>query len=119
MKKLFTILGLSLGVLGFAQESNFNLDNAETTVSNIAMEVTVDSVEDLESTFKMKDLKEMLEFTGSKDMTFKLTCRGELMSNGKFSTMSYEVEKGEMSDKQFIRLVKELRKSAIEYFKNK
>ena len=119
MKKLFTILSLSLGIIGFAQETNYNLNDAETSVSNIAMEVTVDSVEDLESTFKMKDLKEMLEFTGSKDMTFKLTCRGELMSNGEYSTMSYEVEKGDMSDKQFIRLVKELQKSAIEYFNNK
>ncbi len=119
MKKLFTILSLSLGALTFAQENDIHVSYSENNFQDVTMEITIDSAEELESTFQVEDVKELLELTGGKSATFKLTCRGELMSNGKPSTMSYEIEKGDMSEKEFIKMVKKIRKAAIKYYDNK
>lgn len=116
MKKLFTILGLSLGVLTFAQENEIHVTYSEDSFQDVTMEITIDSAEELESTFQIEDIKELLEMSGGTSATFKLTCRGELMSNGKPSTMSYEIEKGDMSEKDFIKMVKEIRKAALNYY---
>jgi len=120
MKTLATILGLSLGSLIYAQETNFHkaLDQHQIN-EEVTMEVTVDSAEDLEETFKVQDIIDLMEMAEGSSAKFKLTCRGELMSNGKYSTMSYAIEKGDMSDKEFIKMVKTLRKAAIAYYNNK
>ncbi|WP_115462265.1 hypothetical protein [Winogradskyella aurantiaca] len=116
MKKLFTILGLSLGVLTFAQENDLHVSYSENNFEDVKMEITIDSAEELEATFQVDDIKELLDLTWGQSATFKITCRGELMSNGKPSTMSYEIEKGDMSDKEFIKMVKKIRKAALHYY---
>jgi len=115
MKKLFTIFGLIAGVVAFAQENNVKISLDETQFNEVSMELTIESAEDLEETFKMEDLVELMDMSNGKSAKFKLTCRGERMTNGEFSTMSYAIEQGNMTEKEFIRVVKKLRKSAIQY----
>jgi hypothetical protein len=118
MKTLVTILGLSLGSMLFAQKTSMtNAVNHKQINQEVTMEVTVDSAEDLEQTFKVQDIIDLMEMAEGSSARFKLTCRGERMSNGEFATMSYAIEKGDISDKEFVKMVKQLRKAAIAYYK--
>jgi hypothetical protein len=118
MKKLVTLLVLTIGVFTNAQTDALSVSIEEQELNNVTMEVTVDSAEDLKETFKVKDMKELLEMCEGKSAKFKLTCRGERMSNGVHSSMSYAVEKGDLSEEDFLKMVKKIRKAAIKYYNN-
>ena len=119
MKKLFTILGLSVGLLSFAQLNSLKVSYADNEFEDVVMDVVVDSAEDLNDTFRVDDLKDLLELTGGQSATFTLTCRGEMMSDGERAELKYKVEKGEMSEREFLKMVKKIRKAAIAYYQNK
>ena len=119
MKTVWTILGLILVTGAFAQDKNVDLKHEVGQVKEVSIEVIVDSAEEIRETFKIEDLEELMELTGGKSAKLKITCRGDKMSNGQYASMSYEVEKGELSEKKFLKLVKKIRKSAIEYYYNK
>ena len=119
MKTVFTILGLFIATVGFSQS---NLDGNVTShldISDLSISVTVDSAEDVESTFKMKDIKELLtQNVDVKNVTFEIICNGEYMSNGEKSTLSYKVNGNSKDSKSFLKAIKKMRKAAINYYKN-
>ena len=118
MKTVWTILGLILVTGAFAQDNNVDFENELGQVKEVSLEVIVDSAEEIRQTFKIEDLQELMELTAGKSAKLKITCRGEQMSNGKYASMSYEVEQGELSEKKFLKLAKKIRKSAIKYYNN-
>ncbi len=92
----------------------------DVKVSNIDVSVIVDSAEDIESTFDVKDIKELLDLSElNEPLAFEIICKGDKMSNGKSTTLSYRVKGNTNDTKGFLKSVKEVRKAAIKYYKNK
>lgn len=122
MKNLILPLVLLIGVVGFSQAKSLKeLDvKKEVRAERVDVVVEVDSLEELESIFTVEDVKSVFELTSEdKEVSFKLVCNGELMSNGKKSNMSYKI-KGSSSDQEdFLERVDVIRKAAIKYYKNK
>lgn len=122
MKNLILPLVLLIGVVGFSQAKSFEeLEvKKEVRAERVDVVVEVDSLEELESIFTVEDVKSVFELTSEdKEVSFKLVCNGELMSNGKKSNMSYKI-KGSSSDQEdFLERVDVIRKAAIKYYKNK
>jgi len=125
MKKLILPLLLLIGSLGFSQtksveEIEIIKKIEETKVESVDVVVTVDNIEELESTFTINDVKEVFDLSeGKESVSFKLVCNGEVMSSGKKSKMTYIVE-GTSDDKEtFVQRVEKIRNAAIKYYKNK
>lgn len=125
MKKLILPLLLLIGSLGFSQtksveEIEIIKKIEETKVESVDVVVTVDNIEELESTFTIDDVKEVFDLSeGKESVSFKLVCNGEVMSSGKKSKMTYIVE-GTSDDKEtFVLRVEKIRNAAIKYYKNK
>ena len=122
MKNLFTVLALCVSVVIFAQTQNLKgeVKITEVKVEYIKIEVEVDSAEEIESSFAIKDFESFLdEADEGEELSFKIKCNGEKMSNGVKSSMSYEI-KGNTGDKKaFLDSIKKLREAAIKYYKSK
>ncbi|GGI55802.1 hypothetical protein [Winogradskyella haliclonae] len=122
MKNLITVIALCLSASIFGQSLNLKgeVKDNDVKVENVKIEVEVDSIEEIESTFTIEDFKQLLdETTEGEDLTFKIKCNGKKMSNGLKSSMSYEI-KGNTSDKEtFLENVTKLRKAAIKYYQSK
>lgn len=122
MKKVFTVLAIALVTISFAQSktSKEKVIFKDVKVENVAIEVTVDSAEDIERTFSMEDIKEMLNDSASGDeLSFKIICNGKPMSNGKKSHVSYSVDGTTDKKELFLKSVEEIRTAAIKYYSNK
>ena len=120
MKTVFTILGLLIATVSFGQDLEANVTTENTKITNLSVSVSVDSAEEVESTFNMKDIKKILhEVEGDEDISFEITCNGEEISKGVTRKISYRVT-GNANDKaSFLKRIKKIRKSAINYYNNK
>lgn len=123
MKKIITVLSLLIATVSFAQTNltgNAKAANGEIKIEKFSIEVIIDSLEEAESTFKTEDIMELLEMSDeNEELSLKIVCNGETMSNGKKSNMSYTV-KGNTNDKDgFIQNAEKIRNAAINYYKNK
>ena len=113
------LVGCSFGYSQSQPKEDFEV-RKEVKVESVDVVVTVDSAKELESTFTIDDIKEMFDLTNKdKDVSFKLVCNGDLMSNGKKSHMSYKIEGSSNDQETFIKRVNDIRKAAIKYYKNK
>jgi hypothetical protein len=122
MKNLILPLVLLFGVLVFGQAKPIKEVEVrkEVITERVDVSVTVDSVEELESTFTLDDIKEMFTLTTEgKDVSFELVCNGDLMSNGKKSYMSYKIEGSSDDQEAFLKRVEVIRNAAIKYYRNK
>ena len=122
MKNLITGFALLVAVLGFSQsKSTSGMVVKETVrVNNVAVVVTVDSADDIESTFKVEDFREILELSDDGEVvSFKIICNGDKMSSGVKSHVSYKIE-GNSNDKEaFLFGIEKIRTAAINYYNNK
>ncbi|WP_411766644.1 hypothetical protein [Winogradskyella sp. A3E31] len=122
MKNSLIILALFFISISFAQDKvvheKSSIEKIEFT--NVAIEITVDSAKDIEETFTVTDIKEMLDDTNpGEDISFKIICNGEKMSNGKKSHMSYAIEGNTDNKEEFLKSINKIRQSAINYYNNK
>ncbi|MFT4780512.1 hypothetical protein ES692_08800 [Psychroserpens burtonensis] len=122
MKTVFTFLGLLIATVTFSQAQN--LEGKVTTenikITNLSVSVTVDSAEEVKTTFDMKDIKSILnEVEGDEEISFEITCNGEKISEGVTKKVSYRVT-GNSNDKDaFLKRINKIRKAAITYYNNK
>ena len=122
MKSLITSLALLVTLAGFSQSKSINeMVSKETVkVTNVAIAITVDSAEEIESSFKVKDIKDVLDISGTDEVvSFKITCNGDQMSNGVKSHVSYQIEGNSNDKKAFLFGIEKIRKAAINYYHNK
>ena len=122
MKSSVTIFFLLLTIMSYAQPLNFNNSQLVqvTKVSDLKISVTVDSVEDIESTLKIKDIRQSVnQVNDYENVSFEIVCQGEQMSNGKNSKLSYRINGNTEDVKGFLKSVKIIKKAAINYYKNK
>jgi hypothetical protein len=121
-KNLITSLAFLITLTGFSQSKSMNgMVVTETVkVTNVSVVVTVDSADDIESTFKVEDFKEILELSDDDEVvSFKIICNGDKMSNGVKSHVSYKIE-GNSNDKEaFLFGIEKIRTAAINYYNNK
>ncbi|MFK7833518.1 MAG: hypothetical protein AB8B52_09590 [Winogradskyella sp.] len=122
MKNVMTSLVLLLSIFSFGQSKSLNgmVVQKTTKVENISIIVTVDSAMDVENSFKIEDIKKIIESSDDDEIvSFKIICNGETMSNGKKSNLSYKVEGKSNAEGQFIKSVEKIRTAAINYYHNK
>jgi len=122
MKTVFTFLGLLIATVtcGQAQNLEANVTTENTKITNLSVSVTVDSAEEVESTFKMKDIKKILnEVEEDEDISFEITCNGDNISGGVTRKVSYRVTGNSNDKKSFLERIRKIRKAAITYYNNK
>jgi len=120
MKTVFTILGLLIATVSFGQDLEAKVTTEDTKITNLSVSVTVDSAEEVESTFDIKDIRSILnEVDDNEEISFEITCNGEAISKDVTRKVSYRIT-GNSNDKDaFLKNVKKIRKAAIKYYKNK
>ncbi|WP_047548040.1 hypothetical protein [Psychroserpens sp. Hel_I_66] len=122
MKTVVTILGLLMATVNVSQAQNLEgkVTTEEVKITNFGVSVTVDSAEDIESTFSIKDIKTVLkEIEGEEELSFEMTCNGEKISDNVKRKVSYRVT-GNSNDKaEFLKRVKKVRKAAIQFYTNR
>lgn len=122
MKTVVAILGLLITTISFAQPKNLEVNATLDTVkvSNLKVSITVDSAEEVESTFNKKDFDKILnEVADNSDISFEIICNGDVMSNGQKSTLSYRIDGNTKDVKSFLKRMNKIKKAAIKYYKNK
>jgi hypothetical protein len=121
MKTVFTFLALFIATVSFSQAQNLEakVTTQETKITDLSVSVKVDSAEEVESTFNMKDIKKILrEIEDGGDISFEIICNGDEMSNGTKSTLSYRVNGNKSDIKGLLKSIKKIRKAAIKYYNN-
>ncbi|WP_339624905.1 hypothetical protein [uncultured Winogradskyella sp.] len=122
MKNVITTLVLIVTLLGFSQTKPANgiLVEETTRVENVSIIVTVDSAEEIASSFKLEDIKEILELSSDNEIvSFKLVCNGSKMSGKLKSNRSYKIDGNSNDVDAFLFAVEKIRTAAISYYKNK
>jgi hypothetical protein len=113
------ILFLCSSTSGFGQSKNTKglVVNEMVKVESMAITVTIDSAEELESTFKLDDLSKILNESGkNQTISFELICNGEKMSDGVKSHLSYKVQGNSDEPEEFLKRVEKVRIAAINYY---
>ena len=113
------ILLLFNSTAGFSQSNNTKglVVNEMVKVESMAITVTIDSAEELESTFKLDDLRKMLnESSKNQTISFEIICNGDKISNGVTSYLSYKVQGNSDEPEEFLKRVEKVRKAAINYY---
>ncbi len=91
-----------------------------TKVENVSVIVTVDSAEDIESTFNIEDIKQIIESSATNEVvSFKIIGNENYRSNGNKSSLSYRVEGNSNDLESFLIGIEKIRTSAINYYYNK
>jgi hypothetical protein len=109
-------------IMGFSQSVSTNgiVVKEVTKVENMSIAITVDSADDLDSTFQVKDIKEILgDLSEDETISFKIICNGKKMSNGIKSHVSYKVDGNSNDLNTFIATVEKIRTAALKYYNNK
>jgi hypothetical protein len=122
MKNVITSLALLVTLAGFSQLKSTNTIITEETVkvNSVSVAITVDSAEDIESSFKVADIKDVLDLSDDNEIvSFKLTCNGEKMANGVKSQVSYQIEGNSDDKKSLLLSIEKIRIAAINYYKSK
>jgi len=121
-KNIIISLALLITISGFSQSKLVNgMGVKETTrVENVSVEITVDSAEEIESTFKVEDIKNILNSSNDNEtLSFKITCNGDKISDGIKSKVSYKIE-GRSNDLESLLFgIEKIRTAAINYYNNK
>ena len=122
MKTVFTFLGLFIATVTFSQAQNLeaNVTTHNSKITNLSVSVTVDSAEEVEATFKMKDIKNILnEVEDNEEISFEITCNGEKLSKDVTRKVSYRITGNSNDKKNFLKSIKKIRKAAIKYYNSK
>ncbi len=125
MKHVITILALLLATLSFAQNDNLNgkisVEKEQTiAIRDLKLSVTVDSVEDIERTFSVEDIKEIVEMADdNENITFEISLEDKSVKAGVIKSVSYKV-KGNTNEKDgFLESVKRIRNASLNFYTDK
>ena len=120
MKNLITSLALFITILGYSQSkaNNEMVEIKTTKIEHITIEVSVDSEEEIESTFKMNDIKEILESSVDNEIvSFEITCNSKEKRKLK-SHVSYKIEGSTDEKEALLHGIEKIRNAAIKYYQN-
>ena len=119
MKNLIAIfLSVLFVTISYSQTDQNN--SKEIKIEKLHIEVTVDSAEELDATFKLDEIKQILdEIEDGEEISFKIICNGEVLSNGVKSNMTYKVNGNSENSESFLKSVEKIKKAAIKYYKRR
>ncbi|AEH00324.1 hypothetical protein [Lacinutrix sp. 5H-3-7-4] len=123
MKTLITTYIILFTVIVSAQTQTSKLQNVnftETHVSNLKIELDVDSLKELENAFNIEKLEKMLEETANKgEVEFKITCnKPAVKPNGVKRKISYNIKSENLETTQFIKMAERIYNGAKNYYLN-
>ncbi|MGV6830769.1 MAG: hypothetical protein ACWA5P_04280 [bacterium] len=91
--------------------------DTETQLKDFKMSVVVDSEADLNKTFTMNDLDQLINrVSEDQSVSFELTCK--TTANKASKSISYKIEGNASDIESFREGVVKIRKAAVKYFKN-
>ena len=112
MKKLVIILGVLASLAITAQEST---KIEKFKIESFAVNVTVDSLEDLNSTFNLNDFDELLDkVSPDQTISFKLTCNNQ--SKNEQNHISYSFDGNSNKPDEFREQIAKIRNSALNFY---
>ncbi|MDP5081843.1 MAG: hypothetical protein NWP87_04235 [Winogradskyella sp.] len=89
-------------------------------IENISVEVTVDSAEEIESTFTADDMDEIFSTSNENEtMSFKIICNGWNEETNSKSSVSYKIEGNTNERALFLNHIQRIRIAAIKYYNQK
>ncbi|MUU77807.1 hypothetical protein [Winogradskyella endarachnes] len=121
-KNVFLCFTLLVATFGYSQSQNNETltKPSQTIITNVDIVVEVDSAADIEKTFKVEDIKKIIESSEKNEtITFKIVCQGNQDSAEKDSKMTYKVEGNTNYPNEFLNLITNVRASAIKFYNNK
>lgn len=119
MKNLMTSLCLVVFTFCVAQAQTVEDKKEPVEINDFSVKVEVNSAEDLESTFKIKDIEDVLEIlVNGQDISLEIICKGEKMSDGINSSLGLKIKGNTDEKEEFLVLAEKIRSSAIKYYKN-
>lgn len=120
MKNLLTSLFLVL--LVFSQQANAQTskNSRANDVKDMSITVEVDSAEELEKTFGIDDIKDLLSMAGgNEDISLTITCFREPNENGVKSSLSLKITGNTGKPDEFIKQAEHIKKVAMETYNEK
>jgi hypothetical protein len=119
MKNLITGLALCIGILGYSQSASIEHNDEEVKFKNVSITVSVDSAEEINSTFTTKGIKKLLDNTDEGEaVSFEIICNSKDSKDGVKSNVSYKLEGNTDDKKSFLKMIKKIKKAAIKYYNN-
>ena len=125
MNHVFTILALLFSTISFAQNDNLNgkisVEKEQTiAIRDLKLSVTVDSDEDIERTFSVEDIREIVEMADdNENITFEIFLEDKSVKEGVTKSVSYKV-KGNTNEKDgFLESVKRIRNASLNFYTDK
>lgn len=122
MKNLMTSLCLLVLTLGFGQTSKVDSSTImkNSKIKDIGVRVEVDSAEDLENSFKIEDLKDLLFLSSEgQDITLEIVCNSKIMPNGVNSSLTLKINGNTNKEEEFLRNVNKIRNMALKHFNSR
>jgi len=122
MKTFITTCLIAIVTIYYAQGSNLagKIKFENVKVNGMSVSVSVDSASDIERTFQITDIKEVLNMTGeNQDLTFEITCETQTKNEGVSKSVIYRAKGNSNQKEEFLRIVGKIREASIEYYKSK
>lgn len=115
MKILITVITLTSFLISSAQSPSMN---ESMDLKNFSINVSVDSLKDLNATFTISDFKDILkEVSPNETIYFKLTCNNQSKDNS--NNISYKITGNSNEPEVFLKRIQKVKVSAIKYYNNK
>ncbi|RCW94047.1 hypothetical protein [Winogradskyella arenosi] len=113
-KKACTYLVLLITVVGYSQSK---VEENTLKMDGINIEVTIDSVEDLESTFKPEDIDELFKMmTNNEELSLTLNCSFSEVKNNLKGSMTYSVIGRTNEKAKFLKNIEKIKATALKFY---
>ncbi|MEP5254469.1 hypothetical protein [Winogradskyella rapida] len=114
LKKVCTCLVLLITVVGYSQSK---VEENALKIDGISIEVTIDSVEDLESIFKPEDIDELFKMiANNEELSFTLNCSFSEVKNNLKGNMIYSVVGRANEKAKFLKNIEKIKATALKFY---
>ncbi|REE08010.1 hypothetical protein DFQ09_10971 [Winogradskyella pacifica] len=114
LKKVLTCLVLLISVVGFSQSK---VEDKSVKIDAFSIEVTIDSLEELESTFKAEDLDELLEMMdNNEELSLTLNCSFSEAKDNLEGNMTYTVTGRANEKTKFLKNIEKMKATALKFY---
>lgn len=121
MKHVIKFIMLLVIASGYSQTDNGGQLNLEQkSLHNVKISVSVNSAEDVKSTFEYKDIEELIDLVEpNESLNFEIICKGKTEEVGDSTSLTYTVKGNSNHKNDFIMRIKKVKEAAIKYYNNK
>ncbi|SDI36177.1 hypothetical protein [Winogradskyella thalassocola] len=114
LKKVLTCLVMLISVVGFSQSK---VDEESVKVDAFSIEVTIDSLEELESTFKAEDLDELfMMMDNNEELSFTLNCSFSEVKDNLKGSMTYTVVGRANEKEKLLKNIEKMKATALKFY---